>query len=1128
MSGSPKDKSPKSRRSSIIFGKNTPSTLGLRKRGSSHHDEKKLDDEEERNMGIDVEREMEEELDRREAEKQEMKEWENNLKREWRAKEEIAMIINEPSDAFVAADFDDASVSQRVSEGILRNLKTKAKTHQDAPWWSTESEEVKNFRSLMEETTTACEQEWLEQHPNNTVRQARASCFLPKYIAAPLDPTSYSRLPEISLLVRFRENLKVTETASKAMTADRCLESFKSRVLKTAVIGPDERLVFKLIGKNDYVWGDTKLVDFVHIRKAILASTVVKLAIHIVEVNSTDESRQLVYKYDDISSTGSRKPPPAHQDISVDSCVAHMNSELSLWDMHTDTSLVIRSLSSITFTSEMLKEQKIRESDDVCVCVVGQLVHGTRQLAPPQATPWRVIREAVPAGGTNITHTVWGSNHGQMRFGMKLSHIPRDARLCFTTVVCTDTTHKVLEEDASKLLSDSTAGSRRGLKKFAALGSLMGIGQEEEEELPLFYLGWVNMQLFDHKDFLRHGTHSLRMWVGNEKANPIGVVSTSKTDTKSDKEKQLTIMVSLPKYARPVRFPRGQVPQSMRQELVERHKQAMNELEPSLRKNVVNQLRRVRGVIQKDPLYRLESVDKLLLWQFRNDLTQNPSALSKFLQAVDWANPAAVQDALMLLHHPEEEKRWKLPPAGEELVALELLDARYADSKVREYAIMILDMLCDSLLVECILQLVQVLKYEPYHYSALARFLLRRSVKNPHQIGHAVFWHLKAEMSNPAVQERHGLLIEELLKRSPVIVRKGFEKQDALIEMLLRIGIDVKKDKKARERNTRIRQELDSKFEQLINDDTVFTLPLDPRMECSGIIIDKCKVMDSKKLPLWLVFKNADPMGDPIYVIFKAGDDLRQDLLTLQIIAMMDSIWKAQGLDLHMTPYGCVACDDGVGMIEVVLNAETIASITKKAGGAAMAFAEDPMINWLRQQNCNKDEAGVRNCMQNFLHSCAGYCVATYILGIGDRHNDNIMMKMDGTLFHIDFGHFLGNFKTKFGVKRETSPFIFTPMYASVLGGEKSPVYRHFVKVACVAYNIARRSSHIVISLFALMLSTGIPELQKPDDIEWLQKVLMMGEDDDDKSAKNYEENIRDSLNNKRTLFNDYIHIMAH
>lgn len=68
-----------------------------------------------------------------------------------------------------------------------------------------------------------------------------------------------------------------------------------------------------------------------------------------------------------------------------------------------------------------------------------------------------------------------------------------------------------------------------------------------------------------------------------------------------------------------------------------------------------------------------------------------------------------------------------------------------------------------------------------------------------------------------------------------------------------------------------------------------FLLPLDPRQEVKGLFIDKCKYMDSKKLPLWLVFENAEKRGAPIRVIFKAGDDLRCALLLLRLRSSSNS-----------------------------------------------------------------------------------------------------------------------------------------------------------------------------------------------------------------------------------------------
>jgi phosphatidylinositol-4,5-bisphosphate 3-kinase len=98
-----------------------------------------------------------------------------------------------------------------------------------------------------------------------------------------------------------------------------------------------------------------------------------------------------------------------------------------------------------------------------------------------------------------------------------------------------------------------------------------------------------------------------------------------------------------------------------------------------------------------------------------------------------------------------------------------------------------------------------------------------------------------------------------------------------------------------------------------------------------------------------------------------------------------------------------------IGYLEVVENAENNSSIHTNYGGKMGALVDETFELYLRKHNPGNDE--YRIAKDNFIKSNVAYLVATYVLGLGDRHSGNAMITKNGMFFHIDFGHFLGNFK---------------------------------------------------------------------------------------------------------------------
>jgi phosphatidylinositol kinase/protein kinase (PI-3 family) len=86
----------------------------------------------------------------------------------------------------------------------------------------------------------------------------------------------------------------------------------------------------------------------------------------------------------------------------------------------------------------------------------------------------------------------------------------------------------------------------------------------------------------------------------------------------------------------------------------------------------------------------------------------------------------------------------------------------------------------------------------------------------------------------------------------------------------------------------------------------VFTLPHDSRLKSLGVSPTECKVFSSKKAPILISTINQQ-LGAPNYLtVFKLGDDLKQDIFTIQILRLFDKWWLEAGLDLKMSPYQVV------------------------------------------------------------------------------------------------------------------------------------------------------------------------------------------------------------------------------
>lgn len=237
----------------------------------------------------------------------------------------------------------------------------------------------------------------------------------------------------------------------------------------------------------------------------------------------------------------------------------------------------------------------------------------------------------------------------------------------------------------------------------------------------------------------------------------------------------------------------------------------------------------------------------------------------------------------------------------------------------------------------------------------------------------------------------------------------------------------------------------------------------------------------------------------------------------------MEKILESENMDLKLKPYKILATGEVEGFIQFIPN-NSLSHILSKYNNSILSYL----------QNFNPDSAaplGVNpEVMDNYIRSCAGYCVVTYILGVGDRHLENLLLSKDGYFFHADFGYILGQDPKPF------PPLMKLPIQIiEGMGGSDHINYKTFCQYCFITYITLRKNASLILNLVQLMINTSIPALRtgiennEAEKMELLWKVeeKFMLDLNDEEAVLHFQNLIDSSVNAVLPVVIDRLHNLA-
>jgi len=184
-------------------------------------------------------------------------------------------------------------------------------------------------------------------------------------------------------------------------------------------------------------------------------------------------------------------------------------------------------------------------------------------------------------------------------------------------------------------------------------------------------------------------------------------------------------------------------------------------------------------------------------------------------------------------------------------------------------------------------------------------------------------------------------------------------------------------------------------------------------------------------------------------------------------------------LGCELVTYRVVPTGTIDGFIEYVVGAITICEANQ---GESQEKEQITLQNYLIDQNQNANYTEVRNM---YIRSMAFWSVATLLLGVGDRHSCNIMIKPNGALFHIDYGFILGE------DPKPLVPYMrITRDMVDVMGGKDSKSYGQFLRECVRVYLRLREYSQLFFDMIGVLFFWDPPICGEKPSIEYANEIM--------------------------------------